>query len=258
MTEGPQGHDDDAAVALDTGLDTGPEVGPEAAARCTGREQGSPCVAGDTCLFSARIIASSEILGGCTCQSDLTWSCEITVGAAPPVDASVAPVDASVEPVEAAVEDVVAKPAVDANCCLDPTGQDGQNLQYAPADVCTNTSVAWEYVPPCDFDATRIELYNSSGPVGILGDTGGNPSPNLWTALLPAGTPHAWNGIDIVPPVHLVGGQTYFIYEGSPVCSIATGGVSQTFWLYDPNSGRQGPFNKYPFTFRINGTCSTE
>jgi hypothetical protein len=167
-------------------------------------------------------------------------------------------VEASVEPIEAAVDDEVVQPAADASCCLDPSGQDGQNLQYAPADTCTDSafaSVAWEYVPACDFDATHIELFDASGPVGILGDTGGNPSPNLWTELLPPGSPHAWNGMDIVPPVHLVGGQTYFIYEGSPACSIATAGATQTFWLYDPQQGRLGPYNKYAFTFRISGTC---
>jgi hypothetical protein len=228
---------------------------PDGGQTCDGVEPptGSCASPGDTCPF---FVGAEGCGGQCVCQSDTTWSCNIYCST-PAVDAGVA--EASVVPAEAAVFD--APPVFDASpppgelCCLGPTGQDGQNLEYPPSDGCNSPPVAWEYVPTCDFTATHIELHNSGGPVGILDDTGGNPGPNLWTGLLPATPTPTWTGIDIVPPVHLVGGRTYFIYEGSGTCSIATGGTTQTFWLYDPNMGRIGPLNKFPFTFRITGTC---
>jgi hypothetical protein len=214
---------------------------PDAGEMCNMVEgaSGSCVTPGDTCPF---FVGAAGCGGLCECGSDLMWSCSISCAGFT---------------AEAGVEDVSVVPAEAAPpCCLDPGGQDGQNLQFPPVDTCMSPPVAWEYVAPCDFDATYIELHNTGSPVGILGDTDGNPGPNLFSGLVPYSSVPSWNGVAIVPPVHLVGGQTYFIYEGWGTCSIASGGTPQLYWLYDPTQGRVGPYTKSPWTFRITGACN--
>jgi hypothetical protein len=225
---------------------------PDAGETCNMVEGASgSCVnPGDTCPF---FIGAAGCGGLCVCGNDLTWSCSISCGGSTE-EAGV--VDASVVPVEAGFFDASTLPPETSGCCLDPGGQDGQNLQFPPVDTCMSDPVAWEYVAPCDFDADFIALHNSGGPVGILDDTDGNPGPNLWSGLLPSSSFPAWNGLPIDPPVHLLGGHSYFIFEGSGTCSIASGGVVHMSWLYDPVQGRRGPFYKYPWLFRITGTCN--
>jgi hypothetical protein len=229
-----------------------PVVTQDAGEMCNSVEGASgSCVnPGDTCPF---FVGAAMCGGLCICQSDLTWSCSISCGGNT-VEAGVE--DVSVVTAEAAVFDAPTLPGDETGCCLDPGGQDGQNLQYSTVDTVMSPPVAWEYVPPCTFDASYIALHDTGGPVGILDDTGGNPGPNLWTSLLPYTYVPTWKGIEIVPPVHLVAGHSYFIYEGYATASIASGGTIQMSWVYDPMQGRQGPFYKYPYTFRITGVCN--
>ena len=74
-------------------------------------------------------------------------------------------------------DDVITTPDVIANdgavCC-----EDGQNLNFAPDDLSSGASVAWQYVPQCNITVIGIELHNLGGEVVIRDSNGERAGPS--------------------------------------------------------------------------------
>ena len=153
---------------------------------------------------------------------------------------------------EAAADVVVHRDAVGA-CCGDE-----QNTDYPPDTNCSGITVAWQYVPSCDFAVSRIELHKSGGTVALLdGVGGGPPGVTLWSAPLPsspAGEPD-WEGADVVPPIALTAGHVYYLEESAGICSIASGGVEYPYYGQSSDGSWDGPYQWHPWTSRIIGAC---
>jgi hypothetical protein len=147
---------------------------------------------------------------------------------------------------------VVVQVEAGGTCCGDE-----QNTSYPPDTNCSGITIAWQYVPSCDFSVARIELHKSGGTVALLdGNGGGPPGATLWSASLPSsptGEP-AWEGADVVPPIPLTAGHIYYLEESEGTCSIASDGVQYPYyglWSY----GWDGPYQWHPWTSHVIGTC---
>ena len=137
-------------------------------------------------------------------------------------------------------------------CCGDE-----QNTDHPPSTNCSGITIAWQYIPSCDFAVSRIELHKSAGTVALLDHAGSQPGATLWSAELPSsptGDP-AWNGADVVPPIALRAGHIYFIEESAGTCSIATDGIEYPYYGLGSDGSWDGPYTWHPWTSHVIGTC---
>jgi hypothetical protein len=140
-------------------------------------------------------------------------------------------------------------------CC-----KDGQNAINTTDESCWHElDVAWEYIPNCNLLATQIALHDTGGPIAILDSVGTFPavSPGavLWTGTLPSSTTASWTSVDILPPLPLTAGHSYFIQEGLGTCSIALAGDEWPSFTLG-SSGWVGPSLMFAWASRITGNCN--
>jgi hypothetical protein len=138
------------------------------------------------------------------------------------------------------------------SCCGDE-----QNTDYPPSINCSGTTIAWQYIPSCDFEVVRIELHKSGGTVALLDSEGSQPGATLWSANLPSSpTGDAeWEGADVAPPVALHAGHVYFLEESSGTCSIATDGTEYPYYGLSGDGSWDGPYTWHPWTSHVYGAC---
>jgi hypothetical protein len=148
---------------------------------------------------------------------------------------------------------VVVQVEAGGTCC----GEE-QNTDYPPDTNCSGITIAWQYIPSCDFSVARIELHKSGGTVALLdGNGGGPPGATLWSAQLPSsptGDP-AWEGADVVPPIPLQAGRVYYLEESDGTCSIATSGVEYPYYGLSIGGSWDGPYQSHAWTSHVIGTC---
>src|SRR5262249_35528976 len=146
--------------------------------------------------------------------------------------------------------------ANDADCVPACCG-DNQN-PFPPANNCGQGAawIAWQYIPGCSFNVTRIELHTGPGSVALLADgANGQPGAVLFQGMLGPPDPMGWEGADVVPKIALTGGQTYWIAEAVGPCSTATQGVMQPYWgsFNTLNGPWSGPFMQHNWTSHVIG-----
>jgi len=153
---------------------------------------------------------------------------------------------------------IVDAPAVDAPILADGPLQccgDEQNTDFPPDDNCHGNTVAWQYIPSCDFILARIEIHRSGGgTVSLLDSDGARPGVTLFTGLLPSSPSSAWVGANVDHPLPLRAGHIYWIEESPGICSIATQGIPYTYYG-NLGTGWEGPFQGHPWTSRVIGAC---
>jgi hypothetical protein len=117
--------------------------------------------------------------------------------------------------------------------------------------------IAWEYVPSCGFNVTRLELHTDGGSVALLADAGNFPGPLLFQGVLGAPDASGFLGADVNPPIALVGGQKYWLAEAVGICSIAANGSAPTYYgsFGDLSGPWSGPFNGHAWTAHVVGEC---
>jgi hypothetical protein len=119
--------------------------------------------------------------------------------------------------------------------------------------------IAWKYVPTCGFNVTRIELHSDMGNVALLADSNGFPGATLFQGQLSQPDPEGWIGANVMPPLALTGGQTYWIAENVSLCSIAQQGLGtaqQYYGSFNTLAGPwEGPYMGEAWTARIIGEC---
>ena len=120
--------------------------------------------------------------------------------------------------------------ATDADCVPACCG-DEQN-PFPPANNCSQGAVwiAWEYVPGCSFNMTRLEIHTDPGNVALLADANDAPGAVIFQGPLGAPDAQGWRGADVVPPKPLVGGQKYWIAENVGQCSTTSAGTAQPYY----------------------------
>ncbi len=142
--------------------------------------------------------------------------------------------------------------------CIPPCCGDDQN-PFPLTHNCFQgaTWIAWQYVPTCSFNMTRLEIASDSGSVALLTDQNGKPGAVLFQSPLSPTSPVGWLGADASPPVALTGGQVYWIAEAVGECSVASGGVMQPYYgsFGGINGPWDGPFSGHNWTSHVIGEC---
>ena len=135
---------------------------------------------------------------------------------------------------------------------------EGVNITSPPADNCSGSGAAFEYVPQTNVVVTRLELHTQQGVVGLLDSDCAKPGKVLFLgSLANPGAPTDWRGADVNPPIKLLAKHRYFIY-GAPAqpCSSSVKGVEvREFTAPGPNGPWEGPFGGIVWSARIAGAC---
>lgn len=120
--------------------------------------------------------------------------------------------------------------------------------------------IAWKYVPSCSFNVTRLEIHSDKGNVALLDDNNDAPGSTLFQGMLGLPDANGWIGADVVPPIALTAGATYWIAENVSVCSIASmGNPPKYYGSFNTLAGPwSGPFMDVSniWTAHIIGECA--
>jgi len=198
------------------------------------------------------------LLGACGGRTDVLLAGALSgPDAGPGLDAGLGPDVVAPGPVrDASDRDALA--TLDATEAAGACCGDEQNTDYPTDTNCSGTTIAWQYVPSCDFAVARIELHKTGGTVALLDSApGGEPGATIWQGDLPSsptGEP-AWNGADVVPPIPLVAGHVYYLEESPGTCSIAKSGVPYTYYGLQGDGSWSGPWQQHAWTSHVIGTC---
>jgi hypothetical protein len=144
--------------------------------------------------------------------------------------------------------------------CVPACCGDNQN-PFPPANNCFQGAawIAWEYIPACSFNLTRLELHTDQGSVALLDTVNNLPGSTLFQGMLGAPDPQGWEGANVAPKIALIGGQKYWIAEAVGQCSIASQGVGPTYYAsFTTLAGPwQGPYggNTNIWTSHVVGEC---
>jgi hypothetical protein len=137
-------------------------------------------------------------------------------------------------------------------------GGPGSTATYA------STCFAFAYTPSVSYVLERIDWYAGDVP-GMVSTTvrsGGLNGPTLGTVTYNEAPPRDWQGANLVPPVPVTAGITYYIvYDVVTGASISatTFGTIISHW-HDPNptcSAWNGPFDSQFWRARFYGTITT-
>lgn len=141
--------------------------------------------------------------------------------------------------------------------CVPACCGDDQNPN-PPSNNCFQGAawIAWQYVPTCGFNVTRIELHTNAGSVALLADNGGKPGATLFQGVLGPPDPQGWLGADVSPPIAVTGGTVYWIAEAVGTCSIASSGTTPPYYGGQSLNGPwDGPYMGHNWTSHVKGEC---
>jgi hypothetical protein len=148
-------------------------------------------------------------------------------------------------------------PTNDPDC--GPCCGDQLNPTTPSSSPCTlgATWIAWQYIPSCSFEVTRIELHTTDGSAALLADANDSPGAFLFQGALGIAEANGWRGVDVTPPIQVVGGKTYWIGEDATYCSVAESGTPYPYYGSFQSGQWNGPYMSadHAWTARIVGSC---
>ena len=123
-----------------------------------------------------------------------------------------------------------------------------------------NVTLAVAWTPAVTADITRLEVYTGeqvgSNAIGIWSDLASAPSAPLgWSSNYVTTATKGWQGADLLAPVSVIAGQTYWmVWEtaGGEQAPVTNTGIQQTYWgsFAGTVSGGTSWFGPFSFTDR--------